>query len=374
MSTGRPITVAVNTLSVTRANEGIRTVLRCLLPALSRVAPEIHQVLVCSRANREMFDPAADVIEVPVNHGRVVSRIIADQLRVPLIIKGRADVLITPSSVGTLLSPLPQVVLVPHHLALPSCQALAGPGTLDLAHRLYLGPILRWSLRRADAVLGISRFVADGLVRELHIEKSKVAAMPLGVEAPPLGGGAAEREPLVLFVGTLYEYKDAMVAVEAFARALPTLPVGATLVIVGRDPDDRQIPALQAAAQRLGLGDYVQVMGSVSEDDLTALYERAGAFLMPSRCEGFGLPVLEAMSHGTPVIAADATALTEVTVDAGMLVRPGDIGAFGAALTTVFNDPAHRADLVARGHQRAAGMNWNATAECLHRAIQAVAP
>jgi glycosyltransferase involved in cell wall biosynthesis len=371
--TTRPITLAVNTLSVTEANEGIRTVLRSLLPALARVAPEIRQLLVCSRTNRSLFDPAADAIEVRVDHSRPVHRILADQLHVPLKIRGRADVLFTPSSVGTLFSPLPQVVFVQHHLALPSCQALAGPRSVSTAHRLYYGPVMRWSLRRADRVLANSQFVAAALVDELKIPAAKVAPMALGVTAPRPMDDPVARDPAVLFVGTLYEYKDAVVAVEAFAQARADLPSGAQLIVVGRDPDGTQAPLLRRAAERAGVAHVVDIRGSVTDEGLRLLYSRASALLMPSRCEGFGLPVLEAMSHGIPVIASDSTALTETTSGAGILVRPGDVEGFASALSAVFNDGQLRADLVAEGYRRAAAMTWDATAERLRRAVEAVA-
>lgn len=374
MSSSNPAVVAVNTLSVSDANEGTRTMLRCLLPALQRVAPELRQVLICRPENRHLFDHDGEIIEVSVAGPYRVKRIWSDQVTVPRVIAGRADVLLTPAGVGTARSPIPQVVLVAAHLALPSCQHLAGDDGLSRWHRIYYGPPFRWSLRRADAVLAISRFVADGLVNELGIDPAKVGAMPLGVEPAARWSSPPPREPMALFVGTLYGYKDAVVAVRAFARARPQLPAGARLTIVGKDPDGRQIPMLRLAAAGVGIAEDVDIVGAVSDTALETAYRRASVFLMPSRCEGFGLPVAEAMSRGVPVVVADSTSLPEVAGEAGVLVGVGDVHGFARAIVEVLTDGERHRALAERGRVRARELSWESSAERLRETLVAVVP
>jgi hypothetical protein len=199
--------VAINTLSVTPANEGTRTILRELIPALERAAPELDVVLVCSRANRALLDPDAEVIELSGFWSTKVRRIAADQVVVPWRIRRRADLLVTLAGVPTLFSPVPQVAIVSMHLALPSCNAVAGPAGMSRLHRVYYGWPFRRGLSRCAAVLGISEFVANGLIDELGVPAGLVSAMPLGVVPPRTGGGARTGPPdtpLVLFVGTMY--------------------------------------------------------------------------------------------------------------------------------------------------------------------------
>lgn len=371
---GRRAVVAINTLSVSDANEGTRTVLRCLLPALRRVAPELRQLLICNPGNRHLFDQGEDVIEMSLGRGGPPRRIWCDQVTVPRVIEGRADVLFTPAGVGTLRTSLPQVVLVAAHLALPSCQRLAGADGLTRWHRIYYGaPFLR-SLRSADAVLAISQFVADGLVTELGLDPGKVGAMPLGVEPPDQSSSLGGREPIVLFVGTLYGYKDAIVALRSFASARPRLPDGARLMIVGKDPDGQQIPVLREAAARAGIAEDIDILGAVDSAALDAAYRRAAVLLMPSRCEGFGLPVAEAMSYGVPVVVADSTSLPEVAAGAGVLVGIGDVDGFGRAIVEVLTDRAHHRDLAGRGLARARELTWDSAAERLSDALRAVVP
>ncbi len=368
----RPV-LAVNTLSVTTANEGIRTMLPNLVGALVEVAPELDVVLVCSPANRDLFSDLAvtDLVEVPLGRGQVLRRIVNDQVTVPRLVRARADVLLTPSSVAALWCPLPQIVLVPAHLALPSCQETVGVETWPLRYRLYNGPVLRAGLRRADRVLAISRFLADGLVSECGAPAGRTAAMPLGVRAPvaPPPPGTA-RPPMVLFVGTLYPYKDAAVALDAFAAARPRLDPDARLVVVGRDPDGAQLDALTRQAADLGIASTVELRGSVTDEVLWDLYREAAALVMPSRCEGFGLPVAEAMAMGAPVIVAGATSLPEVVGDAGLVVPPGDVTGFADAMVEAVASEERREELAARGRARAAELTWEAAASVLYETVE----
>ena len=369
MTVARSPVVAINTLSVSDASAGTRTMLQSLLLALSRVAPEFHQLLICSRTNRHLFEGRTEVLEVALAASKASRRIYYDQLGIPRLLKGRADVLVTPSSVASYWSPVPQVVVVSAHLVLPSCQRLAGRTYLNPLHRIYYGPMLRWSLRRADTVLAISDFLARGLVEELEVDASKVRAMPLGVRPPNRDVAVREHEPLILFVGTLFRYKDAMVALRAFLDAEPLLPQSTRLAIVGRDPDGKQAPALHEAARRAGMESRVDILGSIDDVALENLYQRAAVLIMPSRCEGFGLPVAEAMIHGVPVVVSDSTSLPEVAAGAGILVPPGQVGGFAHALVEVLSDGDRHSSLVERGLARAQELTWDAAARRLRTAV-----
>jgi len=365
--------VTVNTLSVTDGNEGIRTMLVGLVSGLARVDQVNSYRLVCSTANVSLFDGIEGMQCLVLAAGRrgPVGRIWHDQVTVPLITRRDTDVLVTPSSVGSLFAGVPQVVIVPAHLSIPSVRSgLSGP-TMSAAHRLYYGPVMRWSHRRAAWVTPISVWMGERLVAETGADPSRVVPVPCGVEVPV---GDDRRPglvlPTVLFVSTLYRYKNAHRLVQAFALALGALPARARLVIVGRDPDGHQHAELTALAGSLGIGDRLDLTGKVGGEELDEHYRQATVLVYPSLAEGFGLPLLEAMARGVPVVAADRTALPEVVGDAGLLVDPTSAAAIADAIIRVLTEPGLADALSAAGRVRAATMTWDRSAAALVAVIE----
>jgi glycosyltransferase involved in cell wall biosynthesis len=366
---GGQVIAAINTLSVSELNEGTRTLIGRLLPALREVAPEVHQLLVCSKANRHLFSHDVDVLEVDLDHRRVLRRILLDQWTVPRLVRGRADVLVNAAGVGSLLTRMSQVSIVSHHFALPSNRDSAGDEGPGRSRRLYYGLPFRLAMSRSAAVLGISEYLADGLVHELGADPAKVVAMPLGAVPPSRPPVLEGRSPLLLHVGTLYTYKDAAVAIAAFGKARPRLPAGARLAIVGKDPDGTQADRLQRVAFAAGVADSVELLGVIAQDELERLYTSASALVLASRYEGFGLPVAEAMARGTPVIVAAATSLPEVAGRGGITVPVGDVDGFAAAMVAMLTDEPRRLELARQGMVRAAELTWERTATILRDAI-----
>jgi glycosyltransferase involved in cell wall biosynthesis len=364
----RPV-IAINALAVNPSNAGSRTMLTRLVPALAEVAPHLRLLLICHRDNRPLYDPHLEDIVVDLRSGGLLRRLEYDLFGVSRLVKGKADVLVTPGNVGPLRCPIPQVAIVAAHLVLPSCQKAALPEQMPWLKRRYLGWPFKQYLRGATSVLGISEFVAQGVVDELGIDPAKVRAMPLGFEPPHDGPTRSGRNDDILFVGTLYRYKDGDLAVRAFAQVRDQLPSSTRLLIVGKDHKG-EAARLANLARELGVADGVDLRGSVSSEELERLFRTSGVLLMPSKGEGFGLPVAEAMGYGLPVIAADATALPEVADDAAVLVPVSDVAGFGRALVDVLTDPARRQAMTERGIERAAELTWEAAAIALRDAIE----
>ncbi|MCA1905523.1 MAG: glycosyltransferase family 4 protein [Desulfarculus sp.] len=164
-----------------------------------------------------------------------------------------------------------------------------------------------------------------------------------------------------LYLGGIDQRKGLTVLLEALA-ALAQAGRPHSLALVGRIADDRQYPLLRAEIVRLGLTDRVRELGYVPDADLPALFGACAAFVFPSLYEGFGLPPLEAMACGAPVVAARAGAVPEVVGSAGLLVEPGDAQGLGQALMELTARPELAADLRARGLRQAAGFSWRRTA------------
>jgi glycosyltransferase involved in cell wall biosynthesis len=162
--------------------------------------------------------------------------------------------------------------------------------------------------------------------------------------------------PYVLAVGTLEPRKNLERLIAAWGRLPPALQDSHTLALVGpRGWDDAPI---LSAARAAG----AQLLGGVTDDELRALYAGAAAFVYPSLYEGFGLPVLEAMAAGAPVITSNVSSLPEVAGDAALLVDPRDEAAIAEAIERVVTDPTLADDLRARGRPRAAAFSWARTA------------
>lgn len=228
------------------------------------------------------------------------------------------------------------------------------PGLMSPRDRLLFRTFVPRSARRADRILTGSEWTKHDLMERYGVDEQRITVTPYGVD--PLftpEGPRRNGPPYALFVGAIQPRKDPLTALEALARIDGDLG----LLITG--PEKRGGEDVRAAIERLGLAARVELTGHVTRDELAALYRGAACFLYPSRYEGFGLPVLEAMASGTPVVASNAGALPEVAGDAAILVEPGDPVALAAAIKRALAD---RERLVELGLERARGFSWTETA------------
>jgi alpha-1,3-rhamnosyl/mannosyltransferase len=177
----------------------------------------------------------------------------------------------------------------------------------------------------------------------------------------PLTGVLAHlaAQPYLLSMGNTKPHKDLQTLLRAFAHVAPALP-DLRLLLVGEEPPG-YLDAVPAGAPP-EVRARVTFTGRVSDAELRALYAGASAFVFPSRYEGFGLPPLEAMALGAPVVCANAASLPEVVGDAALLFPAGDVGALAEALSRVLGDPALRERASQAGRERAAEFTWERTA------------
>ncbi|WP_165360661.1 glycosyltransferase family 1 protein [Candidatus Chloroploca sp. Khr17] len=234
-----------------------------------------------------------------------------------------------------------------------------------LIYRLWL-PLVA---RRLDTIITDSQQSRSDLIRYLALKPERVKIIPMAA-APhyrPVSRTIVEqtlarlgiRAPYLLFVGSLEVRKNLTRLFEAYAR-LRTWSRQWTLVVVGARKL-RQSP-LSATVRRLGLEPNIHVTGYVAEEDLPALYSGADLFVFPSLYEGFGLPPLEAMACGTPVVTSNVSSLPEVVGDAALTVDPYDVTALARAMERALTDATLRTDLRAKGLARAAQFTWERTA------------
>jgi len=215
------------------------------------------------------------------------------------------------------------------------------PRLMSRKDRLVFRAVVPRAVRRAARVLAISERTKRDLVELYGVPETKVVVTPLGVD-PAFRPGDNGAGGYALFVGAVQERKDPLAALDA-ARA-----AGLPLVVVGPAKDAR----LTAELRRRG----ADVRGYVAKDELARLYREAAVLVLPSRYEGFGLPVVEAMASGTPVVAAPEAALREVAGDAAIFAERADLG---DAVRQALDE---RERLVAAGLERARQFTWEETA------------
>jgi glycosyltransferase involved in cell wall biosynthesis len=260
---------------------------------------------------------------------------------------------------------------VPIALMVQDLSFLHLPDVYPRSTRLRLRSLVSFQARRASAVLTVSEFCRRDLIDSYGLDPRRVHVVPNAVEPlRPLSGqrrARAEAElaghrvdsPFLLYLGNLHPRKNVARALRAFAAARRTDPALA----------DHQF--VVAGARWWGSGEQeaagesppgrVAFLGRVDDDLRQLLLEQADALVYVSRFEGFGLPPLEAMAAGTPVLAGEAGAIPEVTGGAALLVDPDDLGAITAGIRRIVSDSALRHDLVEQGHSRVAHYDLRST-------------
>lgn len=260
----------------------------------------------------------------------------------------------------------------------------AYPEHFRLAVRLKRSMLQLRAVRQASKVLTISEYSKRRLVELYQIPENKVAVVSCGVDSAlyrPIPREEAwarlreryhvVREPFIVHVGSLQPRKNVPRLLEAYARLVAAPGIDHQLVLVGRKWMTAEV---EETLERLDLGaNRVVLTGHVPDEDLPLFFNAADALVFPSLFEGFGLPCLEAMACGTPVVCSRATSLPEVVGDAAVLVDPFDVEDISRGILEVLSDPARRSDLRARGLVRAGEFSWNQTARRALRAFQEVA-
>ena len=273
-----------------------------------------------------------------------------------------------------------QLFHAPHYVCPPLLPCPAVVTIHDLIHlrfpehrrrplALYARVMLGFAVRRAARVITVSQSTRRDLEAWLRVPPARIRVIPNGVDArfrPAEDPAAVDRalatrgitRPYWLFVGNPLPHKN----LDGLLAAYAGLPVElGRLVLAGIPPGAR--PGVEQGCVRRGLGGRVVTLAPLPAETMPVLYQRATALVCPSFWEGFGLPVLEAMACGTPVIAADRGALPEVLDGAGVLVDPTDVDALREAMYTLAADGRLRAALRDAGLARARRFSWRDAAE-----------
>ncbi len=360
-----PIHVALNAhlLSgeASYRSAGIHGYILNTLRCLSQVEEGLTYTVLMGQGQIPM-PPQIGVHRSRVPTGSPLMRILWEQLAAPL-----ALMRLNPDLFHGMAFSLPLMWHGPSVVTIYDMSFLRYPQRLGRGRRLYLQTATRISARRARRVIAISENGRTEISKLLAIPEAKIDVALPGVSADfrrirgnDLQGfrrkhGLPER--FILYVGTLEPRKNLETLVRAFAQ-LNTKEV--KLVLVGAK--GWQISPLFQLIEQLGLQTDVLMPGFAHTEELPYWYSSAEVFAYPSLYEGFGLPIVEAMACGAPVIASDTTSLPEAVGDAGLLVPPMEVGAWADTLASLLHDTDQRSDLSQRGLARARRFSWENTA------------
>ena len=349
-------------LAASYRSAGINWYIFNLLQHLPEVDLEIdYTVFMSERYYEGVPGSRLQVSRLPTHRPPV--RILWEQLIQPWALRrAEVDLIHGPAFVGPLVSACPSLVTI-HDLSF-----LLYPQGFRALNRFYLQTFTRYSVRQAKRVIAVSESTKRDLVRTYDLPPSKIDVIYNGMDASfrPLSAEHVEafREErnlprrFILFVGTLEPRKNVARLVEAYARLPAERP---PLLLIGGKGwlYDEIFDRVEA----LNLSRQVRFVGYVPAQDLPWWYNAADLFVYPSLYEGFGLPPLEAMACGTPVVTTTASSLPEVVGDAALLVEPTDVDALAEAMSRALTDEPLREQMRETGLAQARNFSWRSTAQ-----------
>jgi glycosyltransferase involved in cell wall biosynthesis len=340
---------------------GIGTYVRNLVHGLARQNHDDRYVLLCRGGDAEYLRSLGPRFEPLCERSGNYS--IREQIGVPLALR-RANVSLfhAPHYVVSPLTRCPYVVTIHDCIHLRFPQYL--PNRLAPA---YARAMMRLAARRAQRILTVSNASKQDILHYLDVPADKVEVIYNALDArlatPPNEEDikrVRERflltSPFILYAGNIKPHKNIDRLIEAYSILRRRGVSGVKLLIIGDEIS--KYPNLRRLVHRFQLHPHVRFLGFVPEETLAALYRLASVFVFPSLYEGFGLPPLEAMAAGAPVITSNVSSLPEVVGDAALLIDPMDAGALADAMARVLGDARLAAELIRRGRERVKAFSW----------------
>ncbi|MDA1184114.1 MAG: glycosyltransferase family 1 protein [Acidobacteria bacterium] len=340
---------------------GIGTYTRNLLRHLARIDQDNEYILLCHEPDVGIGAHLGPNFRTTLVRAENYS--VREQFQVPWVLhRERPDVFHAPHYV------LPPAVRCKSIVTIHDCIHLMFPQYLpNRAAYLYAKASMWSAARRSHKILTVSEASKRDIIRLLNVPADKIVVVYNAIDerfgvAP--SDDAVERireryqldRPFVLYVGNIKPHKNLVRLVEAFDQLRARGFVDLTLLIIGDEIS--KLPALRRAVHSHKLHKHVRFLGYLPDETLAILYRLSAAFAFPSLYEGFGLPPLEAMACGAPVVTSNVSSLPEVTGDAAVLVDPYDPASIADGLATVLRDPALGTQMRTRGFARAREFSW----------------
>ena len=355
---------------------GIGTYVRNLLRQLSRLDHDTEYVLLCQRGDQQVAGELGENFRAVTESSGQYS--VSEQLSVPLHV-GRAspNLFHTPHYVLPVLTPCRSIVTIHDCIHLIFPQYLRNRLVYAYARTMF------WTaVHRASRILTVSEASKNDILRFFDVPSERVTVIYNAIdnrfyEEPTDEQIARVRERyqlhdrFLMYAGNVKPHKNLERLIDAFVLLRKNGLGDVKLLITGSEIS--RYATLRRAVHRHNLHKHVRFLGYQSEETLAALYRLADVFVFPSLYEGFGLPPLEAMASGTPVVVSNVSSLPEVVGDAGLLVNPYDPQAIADGISRVLVDKKLREELSARGVVRARAFSWPESVKRIRQIYQEVA-
>ena len=348
---------------------GIGTYIRNILLELSRRDPDTEFVIICRPNDVDIGKQLGPNFRMVPERAKPYS--MGEQLAIPFCLaRERVDLIHEPHYV------LPPAIRCRSVVTIHDCIHLMFPQYLPnrLAHVYARGSM--WSAtRQADRILTVSEASKRDILRFFNVAPEKVSVIYNAIDErfmQPPDEAQMERvrqryqldRPFVLYVGNIKPHKNVTRLIEAFALARAGGLEDLTLLVIGDDLS--RYPALRQTVHRHKLDKHVRFLGFQPYETLSSFYRLARVFVFPSLYEGFGLPPLEAMACGTPVVTSNVSSMPEVAGNAAVLVDPYDPESIADGIQNAVTDEALRQDLIARGVERVRAFSWTESVARIH--------
>jgi len=349
--------VGINVAILSTRLSGVGYYALSLVQALARVGTDIEWVFFGA-------DPSVDrlprgenihIEEVPRLVG--VRRVLWEQTMLPrLAVQAGVEILHCPDFSRPILTSFPVINTI-HDLSY-----YASDRFFPLARRTYKRSMVRVAIKRSVGIIADSYFTRQEILERFSIDLKRIFVIHLGVDSEQERQERITGPPFLLYVGTLEERKDIVTLVRAFTHLRERRRIPHRLILVGQQ--GWGWPTIQDAIKSSTFRHEIDVRGYISRDEVLELYRSADVFVYPSVYEGFGLPVLEAMSCGTPVICSRAASLPEVAGDAAEYFEPSSADDLAGAIERVLESAELHALLRRKGLERARLFSWD---ECARK-------
>lgn len=230
-----------------------------------------------------------------------------------------------------------------------------------------LNAIARLTAKRCERVMFVSEDSARWMGDAVSLPQERRSSIVHGIDPmrwrrPADQERAAHERPYILSVSSIYPYKNYVRLIEAYAELARRHPEAPDLVIVGDNQDDAYLKRMEEARDASGVADAIHIVGEVSYDEIHRYYHGASLFVFPSHLETFGIPMLEAMASGLPIVAADIPVFREIAADAAFYADPFEVGSLAQAMSEALFRPGASAALVKRGEERLREFTWRRSA------------